>query len=137
MKKIIINVIAEDHNNNRLETEGSMMVSDKEYAYFLEDADEMLYHCDEQKDDEIDRICKTAFAKISIDINNQYDLKNIVERYYSEDGKLRSLSVSSYLRGDEWDSSDSHDPRAVQNSLSNIIKIAEDHFAKETAAEER
>lgn len=126
MKKIIINVIAEDHDNVRRGAKGSMMVSDEEYDYFLKDANEMLYHCD-QEQDVIDRICKTAFANI----NSEYDLKNVIKRYYSEDGKLRSFSVASYLRGDEWQPSDDQDPRAVQNNLHELLEMTEDKFAED------
>lgn len=132
MKKITINIIAEDHNNVRREAEGSMLVSDKEYDYFLKDANEMLYHCSQQQD-AVDRICKTAFANI----DSEYNLKNIVERCYSEDGKLRSLSVASYLKGDEWDSSSDSDPYTVQNNLCKILEMTKNKFTEEKAVEKK
>lgn len=134
MKKIIINVLAEAHNGVRLQAEGSMMVSDKEYQYFLNDPNEMLYHCD-QTDDAVDRICRDTFAKVGIIIDKADDLKRRVERFYSEDGKLRSFSATEFLRGDECQFDDNRNPYEVQDGLRNFLDVAQEKFAKEIAQE--
>ena len=139
MRKITIKIIAQDRNNVRLGAEGSMMVSDKEYDDFLDDGHdddflddghEMLYHCD-QTDDAVDRICRDTFAKVGITINKADDLKRRVERFYSEDGKLRSFSATEFLRGNECQF-DNSNPRQVQDGLHNFLEIAQEKFAQES-----
>ena len=130
MRKITIKIIAQDRNNVRLGAEGLMMVSDKEYDDFLDDGHEMLYHCD-QTDDAVDRICRDTFAKVGITINKADDLKRRVERFYSEDGKLRSFSATEFLRGNECQF-DNSNPRQVQDGLHNFLEIAQEKFAQES-----
>lgn len=98
MRKITIEIFAQDHNNVRLEAERPMMVSDKEYQDFLDDATEMLGHCNKKVNAEINSICKDMFAKIGTIINDQCDLKYVVEHYYSEDGELGSMAVYEHLK---------------------------------------
>ena len=130
MKKITIRIFAQDHNKVRLEAKGSMMVSDKEYQYFLSDPNEMLGHHD-QTDKAVNRICRDAFAKVGSRISKADDLKRRIERFYSEDGKLRSFSATEFLRGDECTFDDDEDPREVQDGLHNFLDMAQEKFAQE------
>lgn len=131
MGKIIISVLGEDHNGVKLEAKGSMLVSEEEYQYFLSDPNEMLGHCD-QTDKTVDMICKNAFAEVGSHIDKADDLKRRVERFYSEDGKLRSFSATEFSRGDECHFDDNRNPRQVQKGLHNFLDKAQDMFQKES-----
>lgn len=126
MKKITIRIIAQDHNNVRLEAEKPMIVSDKEYQDFLDDALEMIDHCNKKVNAKINSICKDMFAKIGTIINDQYDLKYVVIRYYSEDGKLRSRADYEHLKEGcpECQPFD-------QNGLFEFLKFAGDDYPEE------
>lgn len=142
MRKITINLFTEDHDGHKVKAEGSMMMSEEEYQYFLDNPGEMIYHCRQAKD-AVNRICKNAFDKVGIAISGVDDLKQIERRFYSEDGKLRSHTMVRFFRGNErrerqghYFGNDDHD-RAVQNDLRELLRKSTDRFAEELAFQDK
>lgn len=136
MRKIAINILAEDFSGVKLEANGSMMVSDKDYQYFLEEPGDMLYHYSETKPT-VNKICKDAFAKVGIAIDDTDDLREIKEYYYSEDGKERSFGMTRFRRpkaergkgqGNYFGDDDKN--RAVQNELYKLIDEENDKLSQ-------
>lgn len=135
MRKITINITAEDFSGVKLEANGSMMASDKDYQYFLEEPGDMIFHYSQTKAI-VNKICKDAFAKVGIAIDDAEDLKKIEKRFYSEDGKEQSYSMVEFLRPKEerghYSSDNSHD-RTIQNELYKLINEKEDKLEQEIA----
>lgn len=112
------------------------MVSNKDYQYFLEEPGDMIFHYSQTKET-VNSICRDAFAKVGIAIDDADDLKKIEKRFYSEDGEERSYSMVEFLRPKEERGKDQGNyfgdddkDRAVQNGLYKLIDEENDKLSQ-------